>query len=553
MTSIHKLTSNLSLIACAMFLLLALTACSQGQPPEEPTIHEGREIPLTEILSTENEKDLRLINALRSFIPMLMHTYGSPGINIAVARRGEIVWEAGFGYADLASRKPMTPETVFQSGSMGKLYTGMAIMKLVEEGVLDLDTSINQYLPFEVKNPLGGRDITLRDLLTHRPGLTADAALSLFRKPDSLREEIEREYAREKSVIAGGDQLPRWLGKAGEQFMYSNLGMGTLGLIVEETNPEGLSYSDYVEKYFMQPLGMKYSQYPPVQDQEHIRAEIWERKSIGYMPMGSVWIPTPAVYFGEFPAGGFVSTPGEFVRFFLAFMNNGEYKGARLLKPETVELALTPAGESIQDLQMGLAWMIGNHGEPNHNIQHGGAHMYGWHNWGIAWPSYDTAVVFATNNWAVPDIVPDVQMMLAFIENWLMRDIPDVDARGSGADWAKKVSYVRGVLFTAAFNHAIAIPTPVSDEQILAAADGAILNPDFSETQENWDKDAFIQGAKAMRAHGSSTEAMSTFLDAQQVISSEDFLKAYAEVGGNTELSPFFTALVTSAKAEPET
>ena len=58
----------------------------------------------------------------------------------------------------------MTPETVFQSGSMGKLYTGMAIMKLVEEGVLDLDTSINAYLPFKVKNPLGGRDITLRDL-----------------------------------------------------------------------------------------------------------------------------------------------------------------------------------------------------------------------------------------------------------------------------------------------------------------------------------------------------------------------------------------------------
>ena len=87
---------------------------------------------------------------------------------------------------------------------------------------------------------------------------------------------------------------------------------------------------------------------------------------------------------------------------------------------------------------MGLAWMIGNHGKPNHNIQPCGAHMYGWHNWGIAWPNYDTAVVFATNNWAVPEIVPDVQMLLAFIENWLMRDIPDVTARGSGADWAKR-------------------------------------------------------------------------------------------------------------------
>ena len=552
MTPFNVLSKNLRLISCAMLLLLGLSACGQSQSPQDDAVQIGRDIPLTETVRTENEKDLRLINALRSFIPMLMHTYGSPGINIAVARRGEIVWQAGFGYADLESRKRMTPATVFQSGSMGKLYTGMAIMKLVEEGVLDLDTSINEYLPFEVKNPLGGRDITLRDLLTHRPGLFADAALSLFRTPDSLREEIEREYGRNMSLIAGGDQFPRWVGEAGEQFMYSNLGMGTLGLIVEETNPEGLSFSDYVEKHFMQPLAMEYSQYPPVQDQAHIRAEVWERKSVGYMPMGSVWIPTPAVYFGEFPAGGFVSTPGDFVPFFLAFMNNGEYKGARLLRPETVELALTPAGESIRDLQMGLAWMIGNHGKPNHNIQHGGAHMYGWQNWGIAWPNYETAVVFATNNWAIPEIVPDVQMLLAFIENWLMRDIPDVEARGSGADWAKKVSYVRGVLFTAAFNHAIAIPTPVSDEQILAAAEGALLNPDFSETQENWERGAFIQGAQAMRAHGSSTEAMSTFLDAQQVISREEFLQAYAEIGGNTRASSFFTALVTSAKAVPE-
>ena len=52
-------------------------------------------------------------------LPMLMHTYGSPGLNIALVRRGLVVWEAGFGYADLAEGKPMTPETVFQSGSMG--------------------------------------------------------------------------------------------------------------------------------------------------------------------------------------------------------------------------------------------------------------------------------------------------------------------------------------------------------------------------------------------------------------------------------------------------
>ena len=550
-------------VLVGVLLALALGACTPqtdeaGQSPEVTSpaalpqqaeqAPPQRDIPVSENLRTNNEQDLRLVNALRAFIPMVMRAYGSPGLNIALARRGEVVWEAGFGYADLGQRRPMTPETVFNSGSMGKLYTGMAIMKLVEDGALELDGPINDYLPFAVHNPLGGRDITVRDLLIHRPGLSADAALSLFERPRSLREAIETEYGRELVPMSGGDVLPRWFAEAGETFMYSNLGMGTLGLIVEENNPEGLSFSDYVEKHFMEPLGMRHSQYPPVQDAEHIRPDIWERRSTGYMPMGSVWIPTPAVYFGEFPAGGFVATPGDFVRFFLAFLNGGEFQGARILKPETVELALTPQAEGMGGMQMGLAWMLDKVGEPAYNIQHGGAHMYGWHNWGIAWPNFDTAVVYATNNWAVPDLVPDVTMVRNFIENWLLYDstVPAVVERGSGADWAKKVSYVRGVLFTAAFNYAIAIPTPVSDDQIQRAANGALQNPDLAATRSNdWDSEAFIQGARDLREHGTDTAAVSSFLDENPAISRDEFRRAYLELGGNPDASAFFAAFFT--------
>ncbi len=552
-------------LALTLSLTLALGACTPdgggaapvGASPPAPSAAaapapSGRDIPVTEIVRTENEKDLRLIRALRAVIPALMHGYGSPGFNIALARRGDVVWEAGFGHADLAARTPMTPETVFQSGSMGKLYTGMAILKLVEDGVLELDGPINDYLPFEVRNPLGGRDITVRDLLTHRPGLMQDAALSLFERPRSLREEIEAEYGRAMVPMMGGDSMPRWRARAGEAFMYSNLGMGTLGLIVEENNPEGLSYSEFVERHFMEPLGMRYSQYPPVQDREHIRPDIWERRSIGYMPMGSVWIPTPAVYFGEFPAGGFVATPGDFVRFFLAFLNGGEYGGARILAPETVELALTPQSESMGGLQMGLAWMLDKVGEPAFNIQHGGAHMYGWQNGALAWPNFDTAVVYATNNWAVPEIAPDVTMLRSVIENWLLVDaaVPEVAERRSGADWARTVSYVRGVLFTAAFNYAIAIPTPVSDAEIQDAADAALLNPDRAAGQDNWDPEAFVRGARDLRAHGTDTAAVSTFLDDRATVSREDFRQAYLEIGGNPDLSTFFGALLTPPSDE---
>lgn len=84
-----------------LFLVTLLVGCDG--PTQEPVVVEKeikeensaseRDIPLTEIVRTENEKDLRLINALRAYLPMLMHTYSTPGLNIAVARRGEIVWK----------------------------------------------------------------------------------------------------------------------------------------------------------------------------------------------------------------------------------------------------------------------------------------------------------------------------------------------------------------------------------------------------------------------------------------------------------------------------
>lgn len=137
------------------------------------------------------DADTRLIAAAKRFIPEVQQVYGVPGIEMAVARHGRVIWQEGFGYADLARRTPMTAETVFRTGSMGKTYTATAVMQLVEQAVLALDTPINSYLrageaPFEVTNPLGSREITIRDLMTHRSGLTSDAAGSELDPPAPL-------------------------------------------------------------------------------------------------------------------------------------------------------------------------------------------------------------------------------------------------------------------------------------------------------------------------------------------------------------------------------
>src|SRR6185295_19108991 len=126
-----------------------------------------------------NEK--ALIAALKEDIPQILRLVGTPGLNLAIARRGQVIYEDGFGYADLERKIPMTAATVTHSGSMGKTYTATAVMQLVEQGVIGLDDPVNKYLKeFQIRNPLGDREITFRDLLTHRSGLNGNTAGSEF-------------------------------------------------------------------------------------------------------------------------------------------------------------------------------------------------------------------------------------------------------------------------------------------------------------------------------------------------------------------------------------
>ena len=296
---------------------------------------------------------------------------------------------------------------------------------------------------------------------------------------------------------------------------------------------------------------MRQSQYPPVQDAEHIRPGIWERRSTGYMPMGSVWIPTPAVYFGEFPAGGFVATPGDFVRFFLAFLNGGEYQGARILKPETVELALTPQAEGMGGMQMGLAWMLDKVGEPAYNIQHGGAHMFGWHNWGIAWPNFDNRRRIRNQQLGRPGSGsghhddPQLHRELAALR--FNR------ARGRRARLRRRPGRKKSPTCAARCSpppSTTRSPSPprypttrFSGRPTAPCPTRTWPSPGTTGTAR-----AFIQGARDLRGHGTGTAAVSSFLDDNPAISRDDFRQAYLELGGNPDASAFFAAFF----AQPE-
>ena len=162
-----------------------------------------------------------------------------PGVSLAVIRNGEIVLARGYGLANIEHQVPVKPETIFQSGSMGKQFTATAVMMLVEEGKLSLDDKITKYF---TDTPAAWNNITVRHLLTHTSGMT-----------DYPRDfDLRLDYTE--------DELVQWIKtiplafEPGAKWSYSNLAYVMLGVLIHKVS--GKFYGDFLQERVFKPLGM---------------------------------------------------------------------------------------------------------------------------------------------------------------------------------------------------------------------------------------------------------------------------------------------------------
>ena len=162
-----------------------------------------------------------------------------PGVSLAVMKNGEIVLARGYGLANVEHQAPVKPETIFQSGSMGKQFTATAVMMLVEEGKLSLDDKITKFFP---DAPETWRNITVRHLLTHTSGLT-DYPPDFDLRRDYSEDEL---YQRIKPIPLAF--------QPGEKWAYSNLAYVMLGVLIHKLS--GKFYGDFLKERVFQPLGM---------------------------------------------------------------------------------------------------------------------------------------------------------------------------------------------------------------------------------------------------------------------------------------------------------
>ncbi len=217
---------------------------------------------------------------LETFIKEIQEDYSIPGLSVALAQDGEVLYAAGFGWADREAELPAGPDTIYGFASVTKSFTALAIMILEQEGKLSTGDPVTAYLPeFQYGADSHGRCATIHHFLTHSAGLPPTAALR-YAMVRSIEDDVSADQLRAKDKwsewvdrdpIDSYEELMQFLtecdapklGPCGAQFSYSNDAYALLGAIVERVS--GLSFEDFVGQRILAPLAMNRSLFDPAE------------------------------------------------------------------------------------------------------------------------------------------------------------------------------------------------------------------------------------------------------------------------------------------------
>ncbi|MEK5438934.1 MULTISPECIES: serine hydrolase domain-containing protein [Paenibacillus] len=326
LTSIKKrLIAGLTLLA----VISAGLGASLVLPGKQASAETKTDQTALTLTQTEAPANLDDTESLTTFVDGIMekdmNRLQIPGAVISIVKDDKIILAKGYGSSNLEAAAPVDPTTsMFRIASTTKLFTWTAVMQLVEQGKIDLDTDINTYLK-SVKIPATYPEpITMRHLMTHTAGfeeggvgyqITTDPA----KLPGSISETLN------KHMLAR-------VRPPGQISSYSNYGATLAGLIVEEVS--GVPYNDYIKKYIFDPLDMKYSTVV-----EPLPESFMPNKVVGYKSENGSFIPGTPTFEGGFrPAGSGTVSAVDMAHFMIAHLQNGKYGDQQILRPETAEL-----------------------------------------------------------------------------------------------------------------------------------------------------------------------------------------------------------------------
>jgi CubicO group peptidase (beta-lactamase class C family) len=296
--------------------------------------------------ASQPEADTPDFVTIDRYVEQEMQATRLPGLALGIVQGDQIVHLKGFGVADLSGRA-VTPQTPFHLASLGKSFTALAIMQLVEAGKVELDAPVQSYLPwFRVADADASARIRVRHLLNQTSGISSasgwDISERKFTGPGAIEQSVR--------ALAAAD-LDRLVGASYE---YANMNYVTLGLIVQTIS--GQPYAEYIQQHIFTPLDMSAAYLDSSQDRERGAA-------VGHAYWFGFPRPAPMLQFpGDQPAGGdsYSASAQDMCHYLIANLNGGRYSGQDLLSSEGIAALHQPAAATgMPDSFYGMGWVSG--------------------------------------------------------------------------------------------------------------------------------------------------------------------------------------------------
>lgn len=342
----------LSACLCALLALPAhaQTAQSAQQRMQAVQNHLSRYV----VIRGSRNDDLNLLSQMKAL--------NVPAVSIAAIRNGTLDWARAYGVSSLQGA-PVSTKTLFEAASISKPVAALGVLKLVEEGKIDLDTDVNQYLKrwripdnqFTVK-----QKVTVRELLNHTSGIgthNGDIYDPSSPVPTLLQLLEGDEPARTPPVRV--EAVP------GTEFAYSNGGYLVLSLLIEDVTGE--SFAEYMKRTVLDPIGMKHSTFDAPLPLE------WQRHAATAYGDDGEWAVSPSKFVSpNLAAGGLWSTPTDLARLLLEVRREHDGESHKVLHQKTMRMMLSPGMGPASSRRWGLGFEVS--GSPdNPYIRHEGS------------------------------------------------------------------------------------------------------------------------------------------------------------------------------------
>lgn len=391
-------------------------------------------------------------------VPLQIERDDIAGAVVAVVRGGKVIFAEGYGYADLKDKKPVSAETtLFRCGSISKLFTWTAVMQLVEQGKINLDADVNQYLDFNIPARFG-KPVTMRNLMTHTPGFE-----------EAIKDLIVEDAAHIPSLHDYlASHQPEEIFVPGSVGAYSNYGATLAGYIVQRVS--GQNFDDYIDQHIFGPLDMKYATF-----RQPLPADLKSFMSTGYqLASGDAKkfeIVTAA------PAGSVAISAMSITHFMIAHLHDGVYNGARILQPETVKLMHT--AQFAPDPRV-HAMCLGFYEETRNGhriIGHGGDTQY-FHSDLHLILDADTGLFVSYNSAGRGDVEPRGPLFQKFLDRYFPYSPPDVKPLPTAAADARSVAGLY-IPSRRSQTNMFYLASLVGEMTVSVGKDGKIVTPDL--------------------------------------------------------------------------